>query len=531
MSTFLKTTSFPSAFYTRILSQVYQGKAEVLDLYPNSGPTADWEQQIQNKQDFPQSHRDVLANELLQQYGDLATGFTLEQIQSLKSENTFTVTTGQQIHIFLGPLYVVYKALSTIALANELKQKFPQHHFVPVFWMATEDHDFGEINHVNVFHQQFTWESASGGPVGRIETSEIVALINSIKAAFPSDIKVTQALEVFEIAYTTNHNLAAATRYLLHHYFGEQGLVVIDADSKAFKKEFVAIMQADVLNTKVSEAIERQTVKMKGLGLETNISGRHTHLFMLINGQRLRLDKVELGFQAKGEERVYTQEQVLNLIETEPENFSPNVALRPIYQEVILPNLCYIAGPGEFTYWYQLSGVFEICALPRPVLLPRHSFVVGDAKTQHWLENNGMDMQEMFNSEEDFKKYFFETIAGQSPMPKLIEMQKTLNTQINEYLYSVKSDQLKGVKKAGEGYEMMLKKAEDEILNSLTDNAKYAQIWQKTLKIKEKLFNPNTPQERKSFFLEMLIQNPDFLKAFTNLPDTTNTPLSVLWMP
>jgi uncharacterized protein YllA (UPF0747 family) len=166
---------------------------------------------------------------------------TLNNIKLLNNLNTFTITTGHQLNLFTGPLYFLYKIVSTINLCKELKSEFPEHDFVPIYWMATEDHDFEEINYFNFKHKKISWNRESFGPVGRLSSDGLEAVF----AVFESEIGLGKNAEglknLFKKAYLEHTNLADATRFLANELFSKEGLVIIDADKSDLKKSFYSI--------------------------------------------------------------------------------------------------------------------------------------------------------------------------------------------------------------------------------------------------------------------------------------------------
>jgi bacillithiol biosynthesis cysteine-adding enzyme BshC len=520
---------FPEGYYPKLLERSYNKEPNTIALYPNSGPESNFQDQINAKSTFTAESRNILADELIRQYGELATGKVLENIQSLRSNHTFTVTTGQQIHLMLGPMYVVYKALTVINLAKSLQVKFPENNFVPVFWMATEDHDFEEINHFRLFGKDFRWEAPSGGPVGRLSTKGISELILEAEKAFPNDPKVGAAMQIFHQAYQRFDNLADSTRFLLHHFFGSDGLVVLDPDSEALKRAFIPGMQKDLREGNLENLVVDRTTAMEDMGLETAIHGRSPNLFLLENGVRERLDRQGSGFKLKQSGKEFSPAELEKLLLENPGLFSPNVSLRPVYQEVILPNLAYIGGPGEYTYWYQLQPLFAAFGLPAPILLARFSLVLADAKAKIWLDENGWRLEQLFQSEDGLKNDFLNLLRETNPFSEWATRLQSTQEEVNTFLYKLHHPDLKILKKAGEDYLKALKVVNEGYDNELINNKLNAQIWQKLTRIKQRFFDAAAPQERTLFFMEPYIQNQQFLNELA-LPDGLEKwPLSFAW--
>src|SRR5690606_31940934 len=158
--------------------------------------------------------------------------FSIKNIELLKSEKTFTVTTGHQLCLFTGPSYFIYKIISTINLAEELKKEFPVYDFVPVYWAASEDHDFEEINHFHLFGKKLEWKSEQSGAVGNFKTKKLETLLPALEEALGKSKNSDYLISLFKNAYLQHQNLADATRFIVNELFGEYGLVTIDGNDK-----------------------------------------------------------------------------------------------------------------------------------------------------------------------------------------------------------------------------------------------------------------------------------------------------------
>ena len=178
---------------------------------------------------FSKDSREVLFKELDQQYENLETSSLVKKnIKSILSDNTFTVTTGHQLNIFTGPMYVIYKIVSVIKLSQTLSKKYPKYKFIPIYWMASEDHDFDEIKSFHSNGKTYTWDIESKGPVGNLKTE-------TLKNIFSEDISIP---EFFKDAYSSSSSLSEAVRKYMNYLFGEYGLITIDPNSKNLKKKY-----------------------------------------------------------------------------------------------------------------------------------------------------------------------------------------------------------------------------------------------------------------------------------------------------
>ncbi|MEM6514687.1 MAG: bacillithiol biosynthesis cysteine-adding enzyme BshC [Bacteroidota bacterium] len=341
-------------------------------------------------------NRRALSQVLTSQYQNLNTSQpTQNNIQSLTKPNTFTITTGHQLNLFTGPLYFLYKIISTINLTKQLKEAYPDYHFVPVFWMASEDHDFEEINYFNFKGKKIRWNSEQTGAVGRFSTEGLDAVYEVLSSEFGNTPHAEQLKTWFKTAYLEHDNLADATRYLANELFGDYGLVVLDADDSELKRLFIPQMKRELLENISYKQVSETNTKLEDLDLTIQVNPREINLFYIKDGLRERIVEVEEKYSVLETEIRWSENELLKELEAHPERFSPNVIMRPLYQEVILPNLCYIGGGGEMIYWLQLKSSFKAQGVTFPILLLRNSVLVKtekQAKKQEKLDITNTDL-------------------------------------------------------------------------------------------------------------------------------------------
>ena len=303
-------------------------------------------------------NRELLVTVLLEQNKQCHAN-SINNIKSLGDKNTFTVCTGHQLCLFTGPLYFIYKILSTINLAEELQQKYPDNKFVPVYWMASEDHDFEEINHIRVFGKIISWskEEATANEAtaaGKIKTKSLQKVFEELSALIGGDAKGQAFISRLEAMYMGSENLAEATRSLVNELFGTYGLVIMDADDSRLKKEFAPILSDDIFNNTNADLVNDSIQKLSEQGIKAMVNPRSINVFYLTEKFRQRIEKNKDGnFAIVNTNIVFTAEQLKNELEQHPERFSPNVVLRPLYQEKTLPNIAYVGGAGELSYWME----------------------------------------------------------------------------------------------------------------------------------------------------------------------------------
>ncbi len=395
-----------TGYFSKLIIDYIEEKEQISNFY-NRFPSLDnfQAQIIEKEANFPKQNRLILNEALLNQYKNTqVSDLTRDNIELLKNDKTFTVVTGHQLNLFTGPLYFLYKIISTINLTTELKQKYPENNFVPVYWMATEDHDFDEINYFNFGGKKIQWNKKVSGAVGKIALDGL----DEVFAIYESQIggsKNAEALkELFKNAYLNHANLTDATRYLANALFGEYGLVIVDGDSPELKKQLVTYIKKDVFeNTafkKVSETIE--IIKEASSSYNVQVNPREINYFYLADGVRERIVEKDGKYVVNDTNIEFSEEELKKDIENNPENYSPNVIARPLYQEVILPNLCYIGGGGEIAYWLELKRAFKAMEVTFPMLLVRNSALVITEKQEEKLDKMNLSVKDLFLNQHSF---------------------------------------------------------------------------------------------------------------------------------
>lgn len=343
--------------------------------------------------------REILIHALKRQYTGIQVNKAVtHNIDLLLNQNTYTVTTGHQLNLFTGPLYFIYKIVTTINLAIELKIAYPEKNFVPIYWMATEDHDFEEINHVNVEEKNISWIQQSNGATGRLDTKTVVAAVQAYKGYLGLSKNGKKLALLVEKAYLDNANLADATRVLVNSLFEQYGLVIIDADDVSLKAQFASIIKDDVSHEHSANLTEQTSKTLTENGYKTQVNGRDINFFYLKENLRERIVRNGDLYEVNNSSIVFNEKQLVQEIDEHPDRFSPNVIMRPLYQEVILPNIAYIGGGAEVAYWMQLKANFDHYNIDFPVLLLRNSALVIDRRSFENINRLKFDLADIFLS-------------------------------------------------------------------------------------------------------------------------------------
>ena len=473
---------------------------EKLNTCYNQFPTvSSFEKQIKEKA-FSKVKREVLVKSLENQYSNI-THPPLANIQALQNENTFTVVTGHQLNIFSGPLYFIYKIVTTINLAKELAEKYPAYHFVPVYWMATEDHDFEEISFFNLFGKKYQWDRPDAkGAVGKLDLKGLESIIE----------EMDELPECFKTAYLEKGNLTEATRYYVNELFGKDGLVIIDGDDAALKTEFREVLYDDLFNHSAQQKVMETNEKLLEMGYKPQIHPREINLFYHKDGIRERIEKEGEVFKVLNTDIQFSGKEAETLLDTHPEYFSPNVVLRPVYQETILPNLAYIGGPSELAYWLQLKGVFDHFQTVFPMLVPRNFALFINRANCKKFSKLGIDCKQIFEDENTLKNNFVQTNAEQNleldeeiaALEKVFEGILSKAVAVDKSLEGFIGAETKKVVKQIENIRKRIKKAEEN---------KQSQSVNQLLNLKKKLFPNGSPQERTDNFLNFYLNDPHFI--------------------
>lgn len=490
--------------FSPIFLDYLQGEPRLKKFYYLAPEKENFKQMIQSL-NFTKDWRIKLSEVLGQQYSNIKISKKVEDnIQALKDENSFTITTGHQLNIFTGPLYFIYKIITTINTARQLKEAFPEYHFIPVYWMASEDHDFEEINHFNLFGKTYSWNSDQKGAVGKFDPQDIEEIFNSIPE-YP---------EIFKKAYLNHDTLADATRYLVNELFGEEGLIIVDGDNRILKSEISPLIKEELIHNHAHNLVQKTSSELGSLGYKLQVTPREINLFYLDKNVRERIVK-DHDYQVLNTNIKLSEKEILLLVEEAPEKFSPNVILRPLYQEMVLPNLAYVGGPAEMAYWLQLKPLFDHYKVSFPILMPRNFGLIINKNVTKKIFKNNLSVKDLFLDLQSLKTKFIkensENVIAldhekdvlnqvfQSILHKGLAVDQSLEGMIG----AESAKTLKGL----ENIEKKLRKAEEQ---------KQETAIKQIENIKEKLFPGDGLQERKENILNFYINNPAILSFLMN---------------
>ncbi|BAV08230.1 bacillithiol biosynthesis cysteine-adding enzyme BshC [Filimonas lacunae] len=379
-----------TGYFSKIVSDYLSRDEKMKPFYEHETSLEGIKQAIRNRQAFA-TNRPLLVKVLKEQYQGLETTALVQQhIEALGDDKTFTVTTAHQPNIFTGPFYFIYKILHAIKLAASLAQQLPEYKFVPVYYMGSEDADLDEVGTTTLQGKKYKWETKQTGAVGRMKVDKaFIQLITEMKGqlgVLPFGEEVTGLFQAF---YTEGTSIQQATLGLVNALFGKYGLVVLVPDHAEYKRAFAPVIEKE-LKEHFSHTAVAETLEQLSKHYKVQAGGREINLFYLTENNRERI-----------EEPAFPLAQMLEELQTNPERFSPNVILRGVLQETLLPNIAFIGGGGELAYWLELKQVFAVAQVPYPVLLVRNSFVWVEKKRADQLQEMGLELVDLFLSLHD----------------------------------------------------------------------------------------------------------------------------------
>lgn len=391
-----------TGFFSKLIQDYLDQAPDLLPFYSRFPNLDNFRDQMEEKgREYSPARREVLARVLQEQYASLEVSEpTLNNLERLREARTFTVVTGHQLNLFTGPLYFVYKILSTIKLAAILKERYPDNHFVPLYWMGTEDHDFEEISHFNFQGKEIRWNRQATGAVGRMSTQGLQTVFEQFSGDLGPGDNAQSLKDLFKEAYLEHNTMAGATRYMVNKLFGDLGLVILDADHPHLKALFVPHIEKDLFEKLADSMVSHSSENLNSLqgNYRIQVSPRELNYFYLTEGFRERIVEEQGVYGVLESDLRFTAEELREEIGLHPERFSPNVVTRPLYQEFLLPNLCYIGGGGELAYWLELKEFFMQSGVTFPMLLLRNSALLVSEKQKNKAQTLNLTLADLFQN-------------------------------------------------------------------------------------------------------------------------------------
>ncbi len=498
------STSFLPYDSTQAFSKIvtdYLHQSDSLKPFYKHAPTIDGINAAINSRNKMYTNRILLVNTIKKQYSGLTISSKVnDNIELLLKENVFTITTAHQPNIFTGPLYFIYKIMHTVKLAEEMTLRLTQNQFVPVYYMGSEDADLEELGSIDLGGQKLVWNTKQTGAVGRMKVDksfiQMVHLIEGQIGVLPFG---NALIELYKLCYTEGKLIQQATLELVNKLFEDYGVIVLIPDQADLKSAFNSVIQKELLE-QFSHAIVEKTAAALSMNYKVQAVGRNINLFYLIDNHRERIELNSTGqYEVKALQLVFSEKEILQELENYPERFSPNVILRGVFQETILPNIAFIGGGGELAYWLELKNVFNAVNIPYPVLVLRNSFLVIEKSQKDKLRKLALSELDLFADSTDLINRTVkansnqqlslskELLAINSLYQQLEKLSAAIDTTLVEHVISIKTKAIKRV----EQLEKKMLRAE---------KTKFQIAIQQINQLKSSLFPGNNLQERNDNF-------------------------------
>lgn len=488
-----------AAFSKLVLDYIDQADA-VKAFYEHAPSLNGIQKAISDRKNF-RYNRALLVEELKKQYKDLSAGDKVNRnIASLFSENTFTITTAHQTNIFSGPLYFIYKIMHAVKLADHLNETLKEYHFVPLFFIGSEDADLQELNHIFLDGEKLEWRTSQKGAVGRMKLDKgIGEMISKMEGRLSVEPFGSEIMKLIRDCYKEGETVQSATFRFVHSLFSEYGLVILMPDNREFKTIMRDIFRDDLMNQSAAVAVEQSIKKLSDAGYKVQANPREINLFYLMDAVRERIELNGDSYSVVNTGIRFSQKELLKELTDHPERFSPNVILRGLYQEALLPNVAFIGGGGETAYWLQLKELFTHYKIPFPVLILRNSFLVIEKKWQQRILKSGLLAEDFFLPEQQLMEKF---VTGSSTRKlKLngeIQQLELLYEKIKEQAVAVDASLEKHTESLKQAMVSRLQQLEKKMMRA--EKRKYADLQKQIRKIKDRLFPGGGLQERADTF-------------------------------
>jgi bacillithiol biosynthesis cysteine-adding enzyme BshC len=449
---------------------------------------------------FSEEDRKILTEVLVSQMANAATEAQKKNLALLSGNHTLTVSCGHQLVLGGGPVYMAYKIASTIKLAERAEAVLGQP-VVPVFWLASEDHDAEEISSFSFLGTSQKFSFAQSGAVGRFSTEGLWEAIQKTPAMPPEMAGAYQ-----------KPNLSEATRSWLNAYFGQYGLLILDADTPILKKRFWPWFQKELESNASEKHIQATEKELEILGFKSQIFARNLNLFRLTDGGRVRLERSENGIETVDKTHNWNLEEALSHFAANPETLSPNVCLRPLYSQVLLPDIAFVGGPAEIAYWMQLKSLFSAWDVHFPLLIPRFSALYLNPQMASLRIKLGLELAELIKEDGEIRK----KLSGFSAPAPLPDLKKAFAQQIEEAsriditLVPALKAEIHRMEASGLHFQNRLRKAAERRASE-----KIGQ-W---AKLRNYSFPEGSLQERKEGWLSFVVENPAWLDQLMKIVD------------
>ena len=504
-------------YFNKLVLDYIDQAAALQPLYQHAVSISGIQKAIESRMQFA-TDRKTLVAELKKQYEGVNTSDkVLSNVEALLSEKCFTITTAHQTNIFTGPLYFIYKILHAIRLADHLKTSFPDLHFVPVFYIGSEDADLEELNHIWLGGEKLIWETKQTGAVGRMQIDKsLLQLIDRMEGQLKVLPHGNEIIGLIKKSYTAGVTIQDATFRFVNDLFAEYGLVVLLPDNVALKSSMKEIFKDDLKNQTAAAIVEQSGKLLTDAGYKVQAHAREINLFYLKDNIRERIIEHDNNYRVANTDIQFDHPALLKELDELPERFSPNVILRGLYQETILPDIAFIGGGGETAYWLQLKELFAHYKVPFPVLVLRNSFLIAENK---WVKKAGklnLSLEQFFEPEQEILKRLVKSRSEQNLSLDAAAQNLSLNfDNIKKQSVSIDKSLEQHVEALKTRAVHKLKELEKKMLRA--EKRKFEAQQHQIAQIKSAIFPSGGLQERKdNFSYYYALWGSDFIKSIYN---------------
>jgi len=483
-----------TAFKQIVIDYIHQ-KKELQPFYNHPVSLEGIEASIAERKNF-NTNRQLLVDVLRNQYSHIQLTEQQEfNLNALLSNDTFTITTAHQPNIFTGPLYFIYKIIHAIKMADELKKSFNNYHFVPFYYMGSEDADLDELGYIYINGEKKVWNTQQTGAVGRmLVDNQFIQLILEIQSQIDVLPFGKELSTLFKESYTIGTTIQDATLLLVNKLFAHFGLLILIPDNAALKMAFEPVIEKELIEQFSHKAVA-ETIQELSKNYKVQASGRNINLFYLLNDKRERIEKNDTVFFVSNLDLQWTESEILLELKNHPERFSANVILRGVFQETVLPNIAFIGGGGEIAYWLELKKVFEAAKVPYPMLVLRNSFLLVNEKERKQINNMQFSVVDFFASTNQvLEKLIQRNSTHQLELTQEIEQLQTVFNKIKSVTDVVDSTLTQHTNALQTKFLKSIYELEKKILRA--EKRKYSYQQQQINHIKQTLFPNNNLQER-----------------------------------
>lgn len=499
-----KATQIPyhaTGLFSQLVRDYVDAKGTARDFVEYAPNNEGLQKAIAARKNF-EVNRPLLVEVLHAQYANIpSTKAVNDNVNALLADNTFVVTTAHQPNVFTGPLYFFYKIIHAIQLAADLKKRFPENNFVPVYYMGSEDADIDEVGSFYLGGNQLQWKTKQTGAIGRMKVDDaLLSLLKNIEGYWSVKKQGKEALEALQHAYKKGASINEATLSLVHAFFGQYGLVVVQPDDAKLKASFVPVMEKELLTQFSHQALQPTLTKLR-TQYHVQSEGRTINLFYLKDQTRARIDLNGEVYSIVDTNITFTKDEIIAELHAHPERFSPNVILRGVYQETILPGIVFIGGGGELAYWMELKNVFANAQVHYPVLQLRNSFLFIKEKMAKQWKDLGFDFKDLFTPTTALSTAYVKAntqheLTLAKSMEALNHIYQNIKAQVEEI------DQTLGAHTTNLSVQSTKKILELEKKMLKAEKRKQAIAIERIQHIKNNLFPENSLQERVENFAE-----------------------------